>query len=176
MWTEQAIARELEGRFFDIWGNDLNEEKRRDKEYRAAVRELSAKKLSDAAIQKAAKEEIERQFARNSGITPRAIIAAVAFAHMVSITDVTSSTRWKKAVVARQHAYWLMREIKGFSFPRIAALFDRDHTTVIHACRMWPKRRHLFVAQQQEVLRQLNFKPHSATTADSGVSAEPRHS
>lgn len=35
----------------------------------------------------------------------------------------------------RQVAMYLCRELTGKSLPVIGRLFDRDHTTVIHACR-----------------------------------------
>lgn len=43
----------------------------------------------------------------------------------------------RRRVEARRACYLYLRE-KGWSFPRIAALFDRDHSAVIYAIR--PKR------------------------------------
>lgn len=46
--------------------------------------------------------------------------------------------RCRESVVTRprQVAMWLTREITGSTVVWVAGMFDRDHTTVLHACRV----------------------------------------
>lgn len=53
----------------------------------------------------------------------------------VRITDVLSRNRSDPMVRARQAAMSVLRDVKGYSLPRIGRAFDRDHTTVLHALR-----------------------------------------
>ena len=41
---------------------------------------------------------------------------------------------------SRQIAMYLSREITGLSFPELGLRFRRDHTTVIHAWQVVPKK------------------------------------
>jgi hypothetical protein len=61
------------------------------------------------------------------------IIADVCMRHTVSINDLKSPCREARIVRARQEAIYLLRENTLLSFPQIAAIFNRDHTTCIHA-------------------------------------------
>ncbi len=52
----------------------------------------------------------------------------------VTVEQVESSSRKKQIALARQVAMYLARKLGNFSFPKIAASFNRnDHTTVMHA-------------------------------------------
>ncbi len=54
----------------------------------------------------------------------------------VSLTDMVSHRRQRSLVMPRQIAMWLARNLTPLSMPTIGKLFgDRDHTTVLHACR-----------------------------------------
>ena len=61
------------------------------------------------------------------------IIDIVAGRYGVSRSDVLSPDRRQQAVLARQVAMRLIREATGKSYPEIGRIFDRDHTTVMHA-------------------------------------------
>jgi hypothetical protein len=67
---------------------------------------------------------------------------AVAKKHGVKYSDLKSPRRQKHLVMARQEAMWLIRkECPGLSLPAIGRLFGgKDHTTVLHACRVHAKR------------------------------------
>ena len=52
----------------------------------------------------------------------------------VTISDLTSPSRSAHLSWARHVAIYLVREILGFSFPRTAICFKRDHTKAIHSC------------------------------------------
>ena len=40
----------------------------------------------------------------------------------------------------RHHAMWLLRQCTDLSFPRLAQLFGRDHSTIIYGCQMVDRR------------------------------------
>jgi len=49
--------------------------------------------------------------------------------------DLIARCRAKEVAFPRQIAMYLARELTGASLPQIGHAFDRDHTTVLHACR-----------------------------------------
>jgi chromosomal replication initiator protein len=64
-----------------------------------------------------------------------AIMKRVAAAFGVTEKELLGSSRLRTVLVPRQVAMYLARELTGLSLPRIGTAFDRDHTTVLHACR-----------------------------------------
>jgi chromosomal replication initiator protein len=64
-----------------------------------------------------------------------AIMKRVCAAFGVSRKELLDTSRLRSVLVPRQVAMYLARELAGLSLPRIGAAFDRDHTTVLHACR-----------------------------------------
>lgn len=86
------------------------------------------------------REAVERVLVETGQPTSReadvdAIIGRVASAFGVSEKELRSASRLRSVLVPRQVAMYLARELVGLSLPRIGAAFDRDHTTVLHACR-----------------------------------------
>jgi chromosomal replication initiator protein len=63
-----------------------------------------------------------------------AIVGRVAAAFGVSEKELLGTSRLRRVLVPRQVAMYLAREAGKLSFPRIAAFFGRDHTTVAHSC------------------------------------------
>ncbi len=63
------------------------------------------------------------------------IIGKVAAAFGVTAKELLGPSRLRRVLVPRQVAMFLAREACGLSFPRLAAAFGRDHTTVMHAVR-----------------------------------------
>ncbi len=64
------------------------------------------------------------------------IVERVAASFGVSAKDVLGTCRQRSALVPRQVAMYLAREVARQSLPAIGAAFGgRDHTTVLHACR-----------------------------------------
>ena len=53
----------------------------------------------------------------------------------IRINDLLSSRRSRSVARPRQVAMYLSKELTEHSLPEIGASFDRDHTTVMHACR-----------------------------------------
>lgn len=64
-----------------------------------------------------------------------AIVKRVAAAFGVSEKELLGASRLRRVLVPRQVAMYLAREAAKLSFPRIAAFFGRDHTTVLHSCQ-----------------------------------------
>ena len=174
--AEAIIARALEGKFFNINGVDVIAQKRDQADCRDMVRQVEAarKARREDEARKSALAKLNRQMTVMPMITPQAVIAAVAFAHSVNIEDIVGNSRSRGIMKVRQHAYFLVRELIGLPFPRIGRHFKRDHSTVMHGCEAF-KTHHLPKFQREdEVARRMLNLSHSATPADSGVSAEPR--
>lgn len=68
------------------------------------------------------------------------ILARVCAAFGVTRKDLLGPSRLRGVLVPRQVAMALARDVGGWSLPRIAAAFGRDHTTVLHACRQVDRR------------------------------------
>lgn len=68
------------------------------------------------------------------------IIDRVCVEMEVSEEELRSRSRTKHVARARQLAMRrLYDEGPEWSMPRVGRVFDRDHTTVLHALRVWPE-------------------------------------
>lgn len=65
------------------------------------------------------------------------LVATVCREHSVSVAAVLAADRHAAVSRARKHCWWLLRE-RGLSYPDIARLFGRHHTTVIAALKSLP--------------------------------------
>jgi chromosomal replication initiator protein len=63
------------------------------------------------------------------------IIQRVCAAFDITRKELLGASRLRRVLVPRQVAMYLARRSGKLSWPRIGAAFDRDHTTVMHACR-----------------------------------------
>jgi chromosomal replication initiator protein len=63
----------------------------------------------------------------------QSIVEAVCAAFRVTHDEIISRRRGQHVALARQVAIYLIREITDYSFPRIGAYFNRDHSTAIHS-------------------------------------------
>lgn len=68
-------------------------------------------------------------------LPPKAIRAHVATYYNVRLDWMCSKRRWEAVARPRMVAMFLMRRLTAMSFPDIGRMFDRDHSTVIHAVR-----------------------------------------
>lgn len=68
-------------------------------------------------------------------MTVQAIQLGVARYYGISIQDLKALTRQRSIALPRQIAMYLTRKHTNLSFKEIAFLFEKDHTTVLHACR-----------------------------------------
>jgi chromosomal replication initiator protein len=56
--------------------------------------------------------------------------------HLGTRNVLLSARRDKQTALARQLAMYVCREVTRASFPAIGQFFGRDHSTVVHACRI----------------------------------------
>lgn len=63
------------------------------------------------------------------------IIYAVEAVKLITVTQICSPRRQRNIIAARFLFCYLARELTTKSFPQIARLIHRDHSTVIHACQ-----------------------------------------
>jgi len=74
--------------------------------------------------------------AHNRQLTLEHIQKTVADYFKIKVADMHSKKRTRAVARPRQTAMWLAKELTPFSYPAIGDAFgNRDHTTVLHACR-----------------------------------------
>jgi hypothetical protein len=78
------------------------------------------------------------QFKKNRRALVRTIIRAVCDHYKLSLTDMLSRRKTKGVIRPRQVAIYLAKELTLASLPEIGRVFDRDHTTILHAVRAIP--------------------------------------
>ena len=71
---------------------------------------------------------------------PGAVDFAIRFANMrmnteYTLADASCAIRRAKLVTFRMNVAWALRYFSGWSYPKIAALLDRDHATIMYLCR-----------------------------------------
>lgn len=62
------------------------------------------------------------------------MIADIAAQHDLPVQALTGQTQTREVVRARHDAYERLR-LAGFSYPAIGLIFNRDHSSVVHALR-----------------------------------------
>ena len=67
----------------------------------------------------------------------RDIIAEVADEFLVFPSDITGHKRRPKFVAPRHKAMWRARTETNASYLKLARIFKRDHSTVIHGVKCW---------------------------------------
>jgi chromosomal replication initiator protein len=86
------------------------------------------------------RKTVQKILAAGGHVSPRGselpeIVKRVCAAFAVTRKELLGPSRMRRVLVPRQVAMALAREVGGQSLPRIATAFDRDHSTVLHACR-----------------------------------------
>lgn len=80
------------------------------------------------------------------------IIGTTAKVFGITARDMRGPSRKNRYSIPRQIAYGLCRET-GASFPAIAIRFDRDHTTIMHGCKVYSERLHASHAKEIQLIR-----------------------
>lgn len=77
------------------------------------------------------------RLAYDSGLVTNSkrIILEVAQESGLTVNDLKSAARQRPLARARQRAMWLIAKQTELSLPQIGKIFNRDHTTVLHAIR-----------------------------------------
>src|SRR6266849_4759557 len=114
------------------------------------VRELEGCLTRLAALASISKSAITPEFARQSlrymirtnEIKPdvEAIQKTVSDFFHIRLAELKSKRRPQHIAFCRQVAMYLCRKLTDSSFPAIGTAFDRDHSTVIHACNLIARR------------------------------------
>ena len=70
-------------------------------------------------------------------ITAEMIIQTVSDYYSVTLGELIGPTRKREITIPRQVAIYLTREMTGMSLPQIGDVFGgRDHTTIMHSCKV----------------------------------------
>jgi chromosomal replication initiator protein len=121
-------------------------------EYIASAVSSNVRELEGALIRVSASASLDRQpvnvslaqavlrdiidYTEDNIISPADIMATTATYFGLTVDELRGSSRTQQIARARQIAMYLCRERTGLSLPKIGELFgNRDHSTVIHACR-----------------------------------------
>lgn|SRR5271166_3470642 len=108
------------------------EEQRRIRRGPETCIETTSSKSLQFARAKAAADEVIKATRKHPSCNE--VITEVCRVFKVNRDHVLGARRAWKLVVARHVAMYVCRETTGRSLPEIARRFNRDHTTVIHAC------------------------------------------
>ena len=97
-----------------------------------AMHELMGERITVSLAENA----IDALRTENPGLnpTPERIMEAVANYFYIPVEQMISKDRSKDVAYPRQMAMYMIRQELEYSFPDIAKIFKRDHTTVMHAC------------------------------------------
>lgn len=77
------------------------------------------------------------------------IAESVAHDHGLTFADLAGRSRKKHIVAARYSAIRLVRAVSSMSYPQIGRMFNRDHTTVMHALGVLGRQRKKQEAQHE---------------------------
>lgn len=111
---------------------------------------LIVKRLARDRVNKARRRDVivvhdkpilMREADDTDSVSVRDIIRSVEFRHGLTPGEITGARRNTKVVRARHEAMWIAKELHPhLSFPAIGRIFNRDHTTVLHALRKYEAR------------------------------------
>lgn len=92
--------------------------------------------LCNQPVSKSIAKQALRDIISSADVLPTAesIKKVVSKYYDVKISDLESSRRARNFSTPRQVAMYLCREMTEMSLPKIGGSFNRDHTTVMHAC------------------------------------------
>ncbi len=100
-------------------------------------------------LDRAVVEELLRRDIPSTSVTPQTVVRTVAAEFGVTWSALKSRRRAQSLVLPRQCAMWLCRKLSGMSFARLGQFFERQHSSVLHACRRLDER-----LRQDPTLRQ----------------------
>jgi chromosomal replication initiator protein len=95
---------------------------------------LTKRPLSIDTVKNLLRDTLEQE--KHSEVTFATIQKAVAAQYDIRLSDMSSTDRHRSVAVPRQVAMYLCRRMTNFSYPDIAAAFNKTHATVLHAFRL----------------------------------------
>ena len=111
---------------------------------------LIVKRLSREREEKALRRDVivvhdkpilMREADDTDSVSVRDIIRSVEFRHGLTPGEIAGARRNTKVVRARHEAMWIAKELHPhLSYPVLGRIFNRDHTTVLHALRKYEAR------------------------------------
>ena len=118
-----------------------------------AMHELMGERITVSLAENA----IDALRTENPGLnpTPERIMEAVANYFYIPVEQMISQNRSKDVASPRQMAMYMIRQELEYSFPDIAKIFKRDHTTVMHACNKIEEERKKS-RQTEDVIKKLH--------------------
>ena len=118
-----------------------------------AMHELKGERITIPLAENA----IDALRTENPGLnpTPERIMEAVANYFYIPVEQMISQNRSKDVAYPRQMAMYMIRQELEYSFPDIAKIFKRDHTTVMHACNKIEEERKN-TRETEEVIKKLH--------------------
>ena len=118
-----------------------------------AMHELMGERITVSLAENA----IDALRTENPGLnpTPERIMEAVANYFYIPVEQMISKDRSKDVAYPRQMAMYMIRQELEYSFPDIAKIFKRDHTTVMHACNKIEEERKKS-RQTEDVIKKLH--------------------
>lgn len=100
----------------------------------ASYMSLTGKQLAVNQLNDLLKDSLDQE--EQEAITMESIQRVVAEYYDIRFGDMTSKRRPQSIAYPRQIAMYLCRSLTNHSFPEIGSAFDRNHATVLHACRL----------------------------------------
>ncbi len=91
-------------------------------------------KTSKAELNEDDLKRILKNYTDTVGLTPETIMFCTAQYYSLQVRDLLGKNRSAHVVLARQISMYLCRRLLGVSYSHIAQIFEKDHTTVLHAC------------------------------------------
>ena len=92
--------------------------------------------LLTPALAAKAMEDISSKNTTSAPFTPGLVLEAVASSFQLNLSDLKGRKRDRETALARQVAMYLLKQATNYSLAQIGLeLGDRDHSTVIHACK-----------------------------------------
>jgi chromosomal replication initiation ATPase DnaA len=157
--TEEMISRALLGQFTHYVGKpvediSIEEEDQREREARRALRAQQAKDRKERHAH-FIKQEAELLIATKADNPVTPILAAVSTVHNVRIEQIMGRERERRVALARSHLMWELKQRLGYGSPRIAAIVERDYSTILSNTSWFNKNRHSFADKIEAVARML---------------------
>jgi chromosomal replication initiation ATPase DnaA len=145
----------------------------------ASFQALAAATLNQVhEIQEAARRKLAAQRREITGKRLKILIDQIAVALRIDADRLRSHARQQHVAFKRQIAMFVVRRLTSASYPVVAAAFNRDHSTCIHACNLIERRLvdpafKLFITKLEAEVTQVSAAAHSPGQTGAGAMLAP---